>query len=78
MPLRLVIDEASSEEVARGIAAAEAVFEQSGISFEDAMNGMLAMELWDMKGFPKNAEPSECAFRKSRTGVPLIPGQWFR
>ncbi|RWM39924.1 hypothetical protein [Mesorhizobium sp.] len=59
MPLRLVIENATAEELARGVAAAEAVFESSGISCEDAMSGMLAVELWDMKGFPEDAEPSE-------------------
>lgn len=59
MPLRLVIENATFEELARGVAAAEAVFEASGISYEDAVNGMLAVELWDMKGFPEDAEPSE-------------------
>ncbi|TPL05817.1 hypothetical protein FJ938_14480 [Mesorhizobium sp. B2-4-14] len=59
MPLRLVIESASHEELARGVAAAEAVFQSSGISYEDAASGMLAVELWDMKGFPEDAEPTE-------------------
>ncbi|WP_027062846.1 hypothetical protein [Mesorhizobium loti] len=59
MTLRLCIERATTEELARGIAAAEAVFEGSGISYKDAMNGMLAVELWEMKGFPKDAAPSE-------------------
>ncbi|MDG4881970.1 hypothetical protein [Mesorhizobium sp. WSM4884] len=59
MPLRLVIENATFEELARGVAAAEAVFEDSGISYEDAASGMFAVELWDMKGFPEDAEPTE-------------------
>ncbi|MER9330552.1 hypothetical protein NKJ26_17120 [Mesorhizobium sp. M0152] len=59
MPLRLVIEKTTFEELARGVAAAEAVFEASGISYEEAANGMLAVALWDMKGFPKDAEPTE-------------------
>lgn len=59
MPLRLVIDGASWEELTRGVAAAEAVFERSGISIKDAMNGMFAVELWDMDGFPKDGEPTD-------------------
>ncbi|RWC64264.1 hypothetical protein [Mesorhizobium sp.] len=59
MPLRLVIENATPEGLSRGIAAAEAVFEGSGISYDDAMTGMLAIELWDMKGFPEGEAPSE-------------------
>lgn len=59
MPIRLMIENAKPEELARGVAAAEAVFEGSGVSCEDSMSGMLAIELWDMKGFPESYEPSE-------------------
>jgi len=59
MPLRLTIENAKPEELARGIAAADAVFESSGISYDDAMHGILAMELWDIKGFPEGEAPSE-------------------
>ncbi|QPC95118.1 hypothetical protein GA829_13725 [Mesorhizobium sp. INR15] len=59
MPLRLVIENATSKELARGVAAAKAAFERSGISIQDAMSGMLALELWDMKGFPEGEQPTE-------------------
>ena len=59
MTLRLYIDGATTDEIARGLAAAEAVFEGSGVSYEDAMDGMLAVALWEMKGFSKDAAPSE-------------------
>lgn len=59
MPLRLVIENASSEELARGVAAAEAVFASSGVSVDDPVNGMFAVELWDMKGFPDDGQPSQ-------------------
>jgi len=59
MGLRLYIEGATTEELAAGIAAAEAVFERSGVFYKDAMNGMLAVGLWKMKGFPKDDAPSE-------------------
>lgn len=59
MELRLDIEDASPEEIARGIAAAEAVFERTGISAIDAADGMFALEGWDIKGFPEGEEPSE-------------------
>jgi hypothetical protein len=59
MPLRILTKNATSEEISRGLAAAEAVFGSSGISHEDAMGGVLAVELWEMKGFPEEAEPDE-------------------
>lgn len=57
--LRLNLDEASPEEKARGIAAAEAVFEEAGISAEEAANGMFALEGWDDQSFSDDAEPTE-------------------
>lgn len=59
MTLRLYIEGANAAELARGLAAAEAVFEGFGISYKDAMGGMLAVELREMKGLPKDAVPSE-------------------
>ncbi len=59
MPLCLYIEDATTDELACGIAAAEAVFEASGISYQDAMKGMLAVECWEMKGCPKDAAPGE-------------------
>ena len=59
MPLRILTENATFEEISRGLAAAEAVFESSGISHEDAMSSVLAAELWEMKGFPEEAMPSQ-------------------
>lgn len=59
MKLRLNLDEASPEELARGIAAAEAVFAAAGISAEEAANGMFALEGWDDQSFPEDEEPTE-------------------
>ena len=59
MKLRLRIEGASPEEMARGIAAAEAVFAKEGVSAEEAAYGTFALEGWDIKGFPEDDEPSE-------------------
>ncbi|TPI32621.1 hypothetical protein FJ414_21330 [Mesorhizobium sp. B3-1-6] len=59
MPLRLVIENATWEELCRGVAAAEAVFARSGISYEDAVNGMLAADPWMKEKFPDFPEPSK-------------------
>jgi len=59
MPLRLEIANASWEELARGIAAAEAVFARSGISIEDAVSGMFAVDLWMIDRFPDLPPPTK-------------------
>jgi len=59
MELRLDIEGATPEETARGILAAQAVFDETGITAEDAASGMFALEGWDIKGFPEGEEPSE-------------------
>lgn len=59
MKLRLNLNEASPEEMARGIAAAEAVFADAGISAEEAADGMFALEAWDDQSFPEDDEPTE-------------------
>ncbi len=59
MPLRLQIANASSEELARGVAAAEAVFGRSDVSIEDAVNGMFAVDLWMRDRFPDLPEPTK-------------------
>ncbi|UVK47641.1 hypothetical protein BPNPMPFG_001243 [Mesorhizobium sp. AR07] len=70
MPLRLMIENATPEELARGIAAAAAVFASSGFSYNDAMSGVLAVELWEMKGCPDDTAPS--ADQDAAAGV------WFQ
>ncbi|TPK61149.1 hypothetical protein FJ930_27860 [Mesorhizobium sp. B2-4-15] len=59
MQLRLNIEGASSDEIAHGIAAAEAVFARAGISAEAAADGMFALEGWDIQGFPDDEQMSE-------------------
>jgi len=59
MELRLDIEGAAPEEIARGIEGAQAVFDEAGITAEDAAYGMFTLEGWDIKGFPKGEEPSE-------------------
>jgi hypothetical protein len=50
---------ASPEEKQRGIAAARAVIESSGVTAEEAAEGSFAVEGWDDMGFPPDKEPSE-------------------
>jgi hypothetical protein len=59
MPLRLVIENATWEELSRGVAAAEAVFATSAISIEDAIGGMLAVDPWMREKFPDRPKPSK-------------------
>lgn len=58
MPLRLVIENATWEELCRGVAAAEAVFARSGISYRDAADGMLAADPWMKEKFPDFPGPT--------------------
>ncbi|MBZ9847985.1 hypothetical protein LB565_08305 [Mesorhizobium sp. CA14] len=50
---------ATPEEKQRGLAAAWAVIEQSGLTAEEAAEGSFAVEGWDEMGFPPDQEPSE-------------------
>ncbi|MBZ9662925.1 hypothetical protein LB523_28135 [Mesorhizobium sp. ESP-6-4] len=50
---------ATPEEKQRGLAAARAVIEQSGLTAEEAAEGSFAVEGWDEMGFPPDQEPSE-------------------
>ncbi|MER8753042.1 hypothetical protein NKH57_28025 [Mesorhizobium sp. M1050] len=59
MELRLNIDDATPQELARGIAAAEAVFERAGIMALQGAEGLFALEGWDFKGFPEDDKPTE-------------------
>ncbi|MCA0046298.1 hypothetical protein LB577_04930 [Mesorhizobium sp. B283B1A] len=59
MELRLNIEDATPEELARGIAAAEAVFARAGITTLQGAEGLFALEGWDIKGFPEDDKPTE-------------------
>lgn len=59
MELRLNIEGATPEELARGIAAAEAVFSRAGITALQGAEGLFALEGWDIKGFPEDDQPTE-------------------
>ncbi|RUX46042.1 hypothetical protein EOA22_34355, partial [Mesorhizobium sp. M7A.F.Ca.US.014.04.1.1] len=59
MELRLNIEGATSKELARGVAAAEAVFARAGITALQGAEGLFALEGWDIKGFPEDDKPTE-------------------
>ncbi|MCQ8871938.1 hypothetical protein NP945_08900 [Mesorhizobium sp. LMG17149] len=59
MELRLNIEGATPEELARGVAAAEAVFSRAGITALQGAEGLFALEGWDIKGFPEDDQPTE-------------------
>lgn len=59
MELRLAIKGAKPEEIARGIDAAQAVFDQEGIAADVAASGAFAVYIRDIKGFLGSGEPSE-------------------
>ncbi|QKC98396.1 hypothetical protein [Mesorhizobium sp. NZP2298] len=59
MELRLSIEGATPEELARGVAAAEAVFARAGITALQGAEGLFALEGWDIKGFPEDDQPTE-------------------
>jgi len=59
MELRLNIEGATPEELARGVAAAEGVFERAGITPLQGAEGLFALEGWDIKGFPEDDKPTE-------------------
>ncbi|MGY2991218.1 hypothetical protein [Mesorhizobium sp. URHB0026] len=59
MELRLNIEGATPEELACGVAAAEAVFARAGITGLQGAEGLFALEGWDIKGFPEDDQPTE-------------------
>ncbi len=59
MELRLNIENATPEELARGIAAAEAVFARAGITALQGAEGLFALEGWDINGFPEDDKRTE-------------------
>ncbi|MCV3243472.1 hypothetical protein [Mesorhizobium sp. ZC-5] len=52
MDIRITVPGASAAEIARGLAAARAVFDKAGISAERAAEARFAVEGWDDAGFP--------------------------
>lgn len=59
MNLVLSVPGASPEEIARGIAAAEAALERAGFTAEEAADGAFALEGWDINGFPEDGLDDE-------------------
>ncbi|ESZ05791.1 hypothetical protein X737_35535 [Mesorhizobium sp. L48C026A00] len=59
MELRLNIEDATPQELVRGIAAAETVFARAGITALQGAEGLFALEGWDIKGFPEDDKPTE-------------------
>ncbi|MER9332892.1 hypothetical protein NKJ06_02565 [Mesorhizobium sp. M0293] len=59
MDLLLTVPGASPEEIARGIAAAQAVLDRAGITAIEAAEGLFALEGWDDASFPDEGEPTE-------------------
>ncbi|MES0100504.1 hypothetical protein [Mesorhizobium sp. M0019] len=59
MELRLNIQGATSQGLALGIAAAEAVFARAGITALQGAEGLFALKGWDIKGFPDDDKPTE-------------------
>ena len=57
MDLLLRVKGASTDEIARGTAAAEAVLERGGITAEQAARGAFALEGWDLHGFSEDETP---------------------
>lgn len=56
--LVLHVDGASDADLARGLAAAHAVFTAAGITPAKGARGLFNRERWDVQGFPEDAEPS--------------------
>lgn len=59
MELRLDIEHATPQELARGVAAAEAVFARASVTALQGAEGPYALEGWDIKGFPEDDKPTE-------------------
>ncbi|MER9316342.1 hypothetical protein NKI31_12650 [Mesorhizobium sp. M0659] len=59
MELRLAIEGAKPEGIARGVDAAQVVFDREGIAAEVAASGAFAVYIRDIKGFLGSEAPSE-------------------
>jgi hypothetical protein len=53
------LEDATAEDLARGIAAAEAVFAKRGVSAYEASRAQWIVEGWDIDGFPDPAPERE-------------------
>ena len=51
MFITITVEGAKAEEIARGIAAAQAVFDRAGITPDQAAAARFNVEGWDIKGF---------------------------
>ncbi|MER8505306.1 hypothetical protein [Mesorhizobium sp. M0618] len=72
MELRLNIEDATPQELARSIAAAEAVFAPAGITALQGAEGLFALEGWDIKGFPEDGKPTE---EEDRAATVFVAGR---
>ena len=61
--LAIDIEGSSPDDVARGVAAAQAVFAAAGTTPAKAARGLFSRDSWDDQGFPQEAEPTEAEFQ---------------
>jgi hypothetical protein len=59
MDIRINVAGATIEEIARGLAAAQAVFNKAGITAERAADARFVVEGWDDAGFPDDSYPDD-------------------
>ncbi len=59
MDIRITVPAATADEIARGLAAAQAVFDKAGITAERAADARFALEGWDDAGFPDESYPDD-------------------
>lgn len=61
MQLVMDVEGASPEELARGLAAAQAVFAAAAVTPYEAARGFFDRKSWDDQGFPEETMPSDKA-----------------
>lgn len=52
MTIRIAVEGASDDEIRRGLAAAQAVFDRAGVTAAEAAKARFITEAWDDYGFP--------------------------
>ncbi len=57
--LALNVEDASLDDLARGVAAAQAVFDEAGVTPAQAARGLFTRDGWDDQGFPEEAQPTD-------------------
>ncbi|TAM36955.1 MAG: hypothetical protein EPN61_15310 [Burkholderiaceae bacterium] len=57
--LALHIEGATPDDLARGVAAAQAVFDDTGVTPAKAARALFNRDGWDVRGFPEEAQPTE-------------------